>query len=79
MAALTEGQLKILESIAYESIESLEGTTASKGVALVNRYRFGQGQSPVHSAWFQPRRPSVVTEFRGEGESDLRPVSYPGD
>ena len=31
----------------------------------VNPYRFGQGQPPVHTAWFQPRWPTAVTQCRG--------------
>ena len=34
-------------------------------VARVNPYRFGQGQPPLLSAWFQARRPKAVTQFRG--------------
>ena len=37
-------------------------------VARVNPYRFGQGQPPVHSAWFRPRRPTAITQFRGRYE-----------
>ena len=36
-------------------------------IAEVNPYRFGQGQPPVHSAWFKPRRPTAVTQFGGGG------------
>ena len=43
-------------------------------VARVNPYRFGQGEPPVHLAWFQPRWPTAVTQIRGE--DDLRSVSY---
>ena len=35
------------------------------GVARVNPYDFGQGQPPVHSAWFLPRRLTVVTQLWG--------------
>ena len=38
------------------------------GVARVNSYRDGQGQRPVHSAWFRPRRPTAVNPFRGRLE-----------
>ena len=35
------------------------------GVARVNPYRFGQGQPPVHSAWFQPRPANGGHTIRG--------------
>ena len=37
-------------------------------VTRVNPCRFGQGQTPVHTAWFQPRQSQSVTQFRGQCE-----------
>ena len=45
--------------------------------ARVNPYRFGQGQLPVHSAWFQPSRPAAATQVLAEG--DTKSVTYPVD
>ena len=42
-------------------------------VARVNSYRSGQGEPPVHMAWFVPHRPPAVTQFRGRLEVGLFP------
>ena len=46
-------------------------------IARVSPYHFVQGQLPVLTAWFQPRRPTAVTQMRGGGDS--KSVSYPVD
>ena len=33
-------------------------------VTRVTPYWPGQGDSPVHLTWFEPRRPAAVTQFR---------------
>ena len=32
--------------------------------SLVNSYRSGQGEPPLHMAWFAPHWPAAVTQFR---------------
>ena len=41
-------------------------------------YRFGQGQPPVHTAWFQRRRPTAVTKFRTGWGGRLEVCLLPG-
>ena len=59
-----------------------KGVTVVLGVmdiAPVNPGRFGQGQSPVLSAWFQPRQPTAVTQFRDRLEVCLESIPVDDD
>ena len=46
-------------------------------VARVNPYRSGQGEPPIHIAWFAPHRPPAVTHSGVVG--DLKSASFPVD
>ena len=49
-------------------------------IARVNPYPSGQGELPMHTAWFASHRPAAATQFRGRLEIGLLPLGpgYPG-
>ena len=47
-------------------------------VARVNPSRSGQGEPPVHMAWFAPQRLAAATQFRGGGGMRHEATYVPG-